>query len=48
MKIKPETKVGGIRLTLLHWSKLRELMVHHQGRAWLERIIDREHRKVQK
>jgi len=46
MKIKIETKVGGIRLPLTMWVKLRDLMAWHGGRAWLERIIDREHKKA--
>jgi len=46
MKIKQPTKAASIRLTLAHWIKLRELMQHHRGRAWLERIIDREHKKI--
>jgi hypothetical protein len=46
MKIKPLTKAASIRLTLAHWGKLRELMTHNHGRVWLERIIDREHKKI--
>jgi hypothetical protein len=46
MKHKPETKVSGVRLGVGHWQKLRELMQINKGRAWLERIIDREHKKL--
>jgi hypothetical protein len=48
MKIKPVTKVGGIRLQLKHWAQLRELMQIHSSRAWLEKIIEREHKKASK
>lgn len=46
MKIKPITKVGGIRLELQHWDKLRDLMTHHRGRNWLVKIIEREYKRA--
>jgi hypothetical protein len=42
---KPETKASAVRLTLDHWVKLRQLMQAY-GRVWLEKIIDREHKKL--
>jgi hypothetical protein len=44
---KPPSKSEGLRLTIPHWVKLREL-IQAKGRAWLESIIDREHRKLTK
>jgi hypothetical protein len=44
MKTKPETKVGGVRLQLESWTKMRALM-QLLGRGWLEKAIDREYRK---
>jgi hypothetical protein len=41
---KPATETGTIRLTKDHWVKLRELMQLF-GRSWLEKSIDREHKK---
>jgi hypothetical protein len=40
------TSAASIRLTIPHWAKLRELMAHHHGRAWLEALIDKAHRKI--
>ncbi len=45
--MKTPTAPGSIRLPLDHWVKLRALMRHHQGRAWLEKVIDREHKKIE-
>jgi hypothetical protein len=42
---KPPTKSGSVRLTVEHWKMLRELMQQF-GRAWLEKAIEREHRKA--
>lgn len=44
--IKPLSKSEGLRLTVAHWQKLRELM-QSRGRVWLERVIDREHKKLE-
>lgn len=41
-----DTRVGGIRLHIDDWAKLRALMRFYRGRAWLEKIIRREHKKV--
>jgi len=40
------TKSEGLRLTIPHWVKLRALIQHH-GRAWLQKLIDREHKKIE-
>jgi predicted DNA-binding protein len=45
MKQKPLTKSEAIRLTVEHFRRLRQLM-QKQGRAWLQRAIDKEHKKV--
>ena len=45
MKVK--TKSEGLRLPLEQWVQLREL-IQANGRAWLEKIIVREHRKLLK
>ena len=42
---KDPSKPQSIRLPASYWIKLRELM-QHQGRAWLEKSIDREHKKM--
>jgi len=44
---KPPTKAASVRLSLEHWAKLRALMQYF-GRSWLERAIDREHKKLPK
>ena len=46
MDKKPETKASAIRLTLDCFVMLRELMQHYGGRAWLEKAIVREYKKV--
>jgi hypothetical protein len=49
MKTKPPkeiTESHGVRLPVSYWFKLRSLMTHHGGRAWLEKAIDREARKA--
>jgi hypothetical protein len=43
---KEPTQVGGIRLPLDLWRKLRALMKHHGGRKWLEKAIEREANKA--
>lgn len=40
------SKVQTIRLRLSYWAKLRALMQFHGNRKWLERAIDREHKKI--
>jgi hypothetical protein len=47
MNKRPQTKASAIRLTLDHWVKLRHLM-QNLGRAWLEKAIDREYKKLLK
>ena len=43
---KPEpSKSEGLRLTIPHWVKLREL-IQYRGRTWLQKLIDREHKKI--
>ena len=44
---KPPTSSKTVRLPDPSWPKLRELMQHH-GRAWLVKLIDREHAKIQR
>lgn len=51
MKTKPPketTEAHGVRLPVSYWLKLRSLMTHHGGRAWLEKAIDREVKAVQR
>jgi hypothetical protein len=45
MDKKPPSKSEGLRLTVEHWLKLRQLM-QTRGRVWLQKIIDREHKKL--
>lgn len=45
MESKPKSKSEGLRLTVDHWVRLRELM-QAKGRTWLEKIIDREYMKM--
>lgn len=45
---KPQSKTGTIRLSADHFVKLRELMKLNHGRTWLEKVIDREHKKANK
>jgi len=40
-----KSKSEGVRLSHEHWPKLREL-IQAKGRAWLEKLIDREHKKI--
>jgi len=40
------TKSEGLRLPLSVWEKLRALMRYNGNRTWLEKIINREYRKV--
>ena len=40
------TKASAIRLPISTFAKLRELMQAH-GRIWLERVVIREHRKLE-
>jgi len=40
------SKAQTIRLRASHWAKLRALMQFHGNRKWLEKCIDREHKKV--
>ena len=42
------TRVGGVRLGLEHWAKLRSLMAYHGGRRWLEVLIDAAYRRIVK
>jgi hypothetical protein len=42
-KINTPTKAKSIRLPNASWLKLRELM-QLQGRGWLEKAVDREHK----
>ena len=42
---KPKTSSHGVRLRDDVWPLLRQVMRYH-GRAWLERFIEREHRKL--
>jgi|SRR6185295_4203090 len=44
---EPGTKAASVRLSLEHWAKLRALM-QTLGRAWLEKAIDREHKKQER
>ena len=37
-----------VRLRLSYWQKLRELMQHYGSRVWLEKAIDRAHKKMSK
>jgi hypothetical protein len=46
MTEKPKTKSEGLRLTLEHWTMLRSL-IQAKGRSWLEKLIAREHRKME-
>jgi hypothetical protein len=39
------TSAASIRLPESYWRKLRELMQAH-GRKWLEKAIDREHKRL--
>jgi hypothetical protein len=48
MNTLTKTKSEGLRLPVLHWKMMRELMTYHRGRSWLERIILREHEKMDK
>lgn len=41
-----ETKVGGIRLSIEDWRKLRAIMAARKGRAWLETFIRREYKRI--
>lgn len=41
----PPTKVEGIRLRPEMWPKFRDVL-RSRGRAWLEKIIEREHLKL--
>jgi hypothetical protein len=40
------TKATSVRLPVSYWVKLRALMTAHGGRGWLEKAIDREHKKL--
>jgi len=42
-----QTRPGSVRLPDSYWVKLRALM-QNRGRAWLEKAIDREHKKMEK
>jgi len=42
-----KSKSEGLRLSLEHWPKLREL-IQSKGRVWLEKLIAREHSKLNK
>jgi len=46
-KITEPTKAASVRLPLSSWDKLRTLM-QTKGRGWLEKAIDREHKKLEK
>jgi hypothetical protein len=43
---KPKSKSEGLRLTITHWVKLR-CLIQAKGRCWLEKAIDREHKKLE-
>ncbi len=45
MNTEAKTKVEGIRLPVAHWTKLRAL-IQAKGRPWLEKLIDRETKKL--
>lgn len=40
------SKAQTIRLRESYWAKLRALMQFHGNRKWLEKSIDREHKKI--
>jgi hypothetical protein len=44
---KPKTSAQTVRLPDPHWVMLRRLMQYHNGRAWLEKAIAREYKKIQ-
>ena len=44
MKTPVQSRSEGVRLNVNTWPKLRALM-RLKGRAWLEKVIDREYRK---
>jgi hypothetical protein len=44
---QPISKSEGVRLATPVWPMLREL-IQVKGRPWLEKLIAREHRKLQK
>jgi hypothetical protein len=44
---KPKTSAQTVRLPDPYWVMLRRLMQYHNGRAWLEKAIAREHKKIQ-
>ena len=45
-KLHRPSKVSGLRLSVESWIKLRALIQAHGGR-WLEKLIDREHKKLE-
>lgn len=47
MKQKIETKASAIRLTSVHFAKLRTLMQFYRSRVWLEKAIDREYKRME-
>jgi len=41
----PKTAAHGVRLRVVVWPKLRAVM-RHKGRDWLERLVEREFKKI--